>query len=238
MFGFGRPGQKRSPPHFGSYNIWQDVTEVFAAADALGWERFSLVGHSRGAVIAALACGTFPERIEHLALIEGIATFISREREAPELLASAYLSLKTQTARHQSVHPSLAAAIAVRVDGKFPVAPSDAQALAARAWNPSKAATPGPTITNCWPILRCVLPSASSMLFARIKQPVHLLIAEQGIIIHHAEVQGWLATQTNIHQSLLPGGHHFTHERKLPGSGRMVAASVKHLSGRVLQEAA
>jgi surfactin synthase thioesterase subunit len=44
--------------------------------------------------------------------------------------------------------------------------------------------------------------------FARIKQPVHLLIAEQGIIIHHAEVQGWLATQTNIHQSLLPGGHH------------------------------
>ena len=37
---------------------------------------------------------------------------------------------------------------------------------------------------------------------------MHLLIAEQGIIIHHAEVQGWLATQTNIHQSLLPGGHH------------------------------
>ena len=202
-------GKSDHRPHFGAYNIWQDVTEVFAVADALGWERFSLVGHSRGAVIAGLACGTFPERIEHLALIEGVATFISREREAPELLASAYLSLKTQAARHQSVHPSLAAAIAVRVDGKFPVAQADAQALAARGVEPFEG---GYTWAYDYKLMansevRFTLGQLNAF-FARIKQPVHLLIAEQGIIIHHAEVQGWLATQTNIRQSRLPGGHH------------------------------
>jgi pimeloyl-ACP methyl ester carboxylesterase len=195
--------------HFGAYNIWQDVTEVFAIADALQWDSFSLVGHSRGAVIAALACGTFPERIEHLALIEGIATYVSRDSAAPELLASAYLSLKTQAARPQSVHASLAAAIAIRADGKFPVSQSDAQALAARGVEPFEG---GYTWAYDYKLLansevRFTLAQLNAF-FARIKQPVHLLIADNGIIIHHAEVQHWLATQTNIAQTQLPGGHH------------------------------
>src|SRR5690606_41685879 len=35
--------------HRSSYNIWEDVGELFAVADLLGWNEFALLGHSRGA---------------------------------------------------------------------------------------------------------------------------------------------------------------------------------------------
>lgn len=195
--------------HFGAYNIWQDVPEVFAVADALEWDTFSLVGHSRGAVIAALACGTFPERIEKLALIEGIATYVAREVEAPELIASAYQSLTTQAARHQSVHPSLEAAITARAEGKFPVTLDDAKAFAKRGVEPFEG---GYTWAYDYKLLansevRFTLGQLNAF-FARIKQPVHLLIGDKGIIVNHAEVQNWLVTQKNIRLSQIPGGHH------------------------------
>ncbi|MGK2915619.1 MAG: alpha/beta fold hydrolase, partial [Porticoccaceae bacterium] len=37
-----------------TYNIWQDVGDVHAVAEQLGWENFALLGHSRGAMIATL----------------------------------------------------------------------------------------------------------------------------------------------------------------------------------------
>ena len=54
------------------YNIWQDIPDVFAIADAMGWQQFALLGHSRGAMISLLAAGTFPKRISRLGLVEGL----------------------------------------------------------------------------------------------------------------------------------------------------------------------
>lgn len=59
----------RSPDS--GYDIWQDIAEVLAIADQMGWKRFALLGHSRGAIIAALIAGTSPQRISHLAMIDG-----------------------------------------------------------------------------------------------------------------------------------------------------------------------
>ena len=48
-----------------SYDIWIDIGEVMSVADQMGWDRFALLGHSRGAIISGLIAGTFPERISH-----------------------------------------------------------------------------------------------------------------------------------------------------------------------------
>ena len=48
------------------------VRDVLAVADQLGWQRFTLVGHSMGAGIACLFAAAFPERISRLVLIEGL----------------------------------------------------------------------------------------------------------------------------------------------------------------------
>lgn len=55
-----------------SYHYLDYVGVVLAAADALQLDRYTLLGHSLGAGIAALAAAAMPERIERLLLIEGL----------------------------------------------------------------------------------------------------------------------------------------------------------------------
>ncbi|MGA0588362.1 alpha/beta fold hydrolase [Dyella sp. KRB-257] len=68
------PGHGHSD-HLGegaSYH-WSDyVRAVLGAADALGLERYALLGHSLGAGIASMVAAARPERIERLLLIEGL----------------------------------------------------------------------------------------------------------------------------------------------------------------------
>jgi len=54
------------------YHFVDYVRLVLAAADALGLERFDLLGHSLGAGIAALSAAAAPSRIRRLLLIEGL----------------------------------------------------------------------------------------------------------------------------------------------------------------------
>jgi pimeloyl-ACP methyl ester carboxylesterase len=54
------------------YHFVDYVRQVLAAADALGLERFDLLGHSLGAGIAAMIAAAAPARIERLLLIEGL----------------------------------------------------------------------------------------------------------------------------------------------------------------------
>ncbi|GAA0682726.1 alpha/beta fold hydrolase [Dyella marensis] len=54
------------------YHFVDYVRAVLAAADALGLERFDLLGHSLGAGIAALAAAAAPSRVHRLLLIEGL----------------------------------------------------------------------------------------------------------------------------------------------------------------------
>jgi pimeloyl-ACP methyl ester carboxylesterase len=55
-----------------SYRYLDYVQAVLAAVDAMQLGRYSLLGHSLGAGIAALVAAATPERIERLLLIEGL----------------------------------------------------------------------------------------------------------------------------------------------------------------------
>jgi len=57
------------------------VNAVLDIADALGWQTFSLLGHSMGAGIASLVAASVPERVQRLVVIEalgGLAETVER----------------------------------------------------------------------------------------------------------------------------------------------------------------
>jgi pimeloyl-ACP methyl ester carboxylesterase len=116
-----------------SYNLWQDVGDLIEIADALGWERFRFIGHSRGAAIGTLLAGTYPERIEQLVLIEGGLPLIDPPEQAPQRLADALRAKRELAGRSGRVFPDKPRAIAERAAGFSKVTLGAAEILARRS---------------------------------------------------------------------------------------------------------
>src|SRR5690606_27983762 len=85
------PGHGRSAhlPPGAEYALPSYIHAVLDAADALGWDRFALLGHSMGAAVAAMAAVAVPERIERLALIETVGPLSEEADAAPARLRQA-----------------------------------------------------------------------------------------------------------------------------------------------------
>jgi pimeloyl-ACP methyl ester carboxylesterase len=67
--GHGRSGHR---PAGTWYHFIDYVSDVMALAQALGLERFDLVGHSMGGAVATLLAAAYPERVRRLVLIEAL----------------------------------------------------------------------------------------------------------------------------------------------------------------------
>ena len=63
-------GHSQHRPPGVRYHFIDYLDDVLAAADALGWKHFSLLGHSLGGGIASFLAAAFPERVQNLYLIE------------------------------------------------------------------------------------------------------------------------------------------------------------------------
>lgn len=95
-----------------SYLFVDWVREVFAAADALEWERFHLLGHSMGAGIASLAAVAHPERILSLLCLDGFMPVTSEADEVTSRLRD-YVR-DTLRDRRQVSFPTEQAALEIR----------------------------------------------------------------------------------------------------------------------------
>ena len=70
---FDLRGHGRSEaPRNGDYAITAVAADIGAVADALGLERFALVGHSMGGGVALAYAGAHPERVDRLLLLDPI----------------------------------------------------------------------------------------------------------------------------------------------------------------------
>ncbi|WP_035847851.1 alpha/beta fold hydrolase [Kitasatospora azatica] len=74
----------------GDFTLDEIAADVLALADELGWDRFSLVGHSMGAKAAQLVLALAPERVRKLAGVTPVpAARYPLEGEADELFHAA-----------------------------------------------------------------------------------------------------------------------------------------------------
>jgi pimeloyl-ACP methyl ester carboxylesterase len=71
----------------GYYHFPDYVADVDAIVEHLAPERLALVGHSMGGVIATLYTGARPERVQKLALLEGVGGTVTPAELAPDRFA-------------------------------------------------------------------------------------------------------------------------------------------------------
>jgi pimeloyl-ACP methyl ester carboxylesterase len=79
------PGHGYSDPYLSSsYHLVDYTRDIVRIADYLGWDKFSLVGHSMGGSISILIAGALPHRVKRLVLIDILGPFTSSSYESPQ----------------------------------------------------------------------------------------------------------------------------------------------------------
>jgi pimeloyl-ACP methyl ester carboxylesterase len=111
------PGHGRSA-HLGpgaEYSSFVAINAVLDAADALGWERFALLGHSMGAGISSLTAAACPQRVRRLVCIEALGGLGEPAAQAPARMREAMAAARTPSRRARRVFASLAAPVRARM---------------------------------------------------------------------------------------------------------------------------
>ncbi|WP_331347089.1 alpha/beta fold hydrolase [Cellvibrio sp. UBA7661] len=209
-------GQSAHRPGQMTYTPWDDINDVLAVADYLGWERFVLLGHSRGAIIGTLAAGAFPERFIALGLIEGLLPEPAKPQDAPRQLAAAITGLRAQQQKTPSVYPDLTIAIKARERGMFPLSNAAATALTLRGVIPKGDGYSWSTDPRLLApsVIKLSAEQLGSFVNA-VSAPVKLLLAEDGLPKLYANYLHEVKQFPHIDFEVLPGGHHLHMEQQV-----------------------
>jgi pimeloyl-ACP methyl ester carboxylesterase len=189
----------------GEYNLWSDLPDLLALAKEMGWKKFLVLGHSRGALIARLLAAALPDTISALVLLDAFAPASSSADDCPQQLAAYLRDRRRLHGRKIGVFKSTEQAIAVRVD----------KGMARVAAEPIVMRNLEPCATGWrW---RMDARLAGSSVFKmtedhnrainrRLTMPVHLLTGRDGYgsYLVSPELQ-----QYGIIVEQLEGGHHF-----------------------------
>lgn len=200
-------GHSAHRPAGAAYNIWDYAHDVLQVAEQLGWQRFTLLGHSMGAIVSVLLAGAMPERVERLALIDGVIPYTGEADTAPQKLGESLRALLEVDERRKPVYTSFDEAVSARMKGVGAVSREAAERLAQRGLMP----VPGGLTWRT--DARLMLPSpmrltrAHALAFVdRVECPVSLVLAEQGLMTE-PPIRG-LVDRFPFERQRLPGGHH------------------------------
>lgn len=102
-------------PPSGEYSPVGAARAALAAADALGWSRFALLGHSMGGAIATLLAAASPSRIERLALVEALGGLVEDEARTARRLRDAFAAQAGPAGQRRRVFADPASAVRARL---------------------------------------------------------------------------------------------------------------------------
>lgn len=198
-------GYSEHRPAGAGYAPADHVHDVLRVAELLGWQRFGLLGHSMGAIVSVLLAGALPERVSHLALIDGVLPPASGPQDAAERMGMALTAQLRLPTKRKTVYATLEAGIQARMKGMVAVSREAAELLAQRGLMPvpggyswrsdSRLTLPSPTR----------LDHDQAMAFVRrIACPARLVVASEGMLARHTG----LLEQLPFELQTLPGGHH------------------------------
>ncbi len=204
------PGHGRSDhrPAGARYHFVDWPLDVAATAGALGWERFSLLGHSMGAGIASLLAATLGDRVERLVLLDGLAPGMTEPEDAPARLAAAiaeHLAPAPPARRYASFEEA-----ALRFSrARSELSAEGAAALASRAIRvdaDGAAFSADPRLRGTSP-LRLSRAHVEAFL-SRIRCPALLVRPAAGMPIGEGTWSALTALVPGLEVAHVPGGHH------------------------------
>ena len=223
------PGHGRSDhrPAGVPYHFVDFVPDVLAAADALGWFRFVLLGHSLGTGIGCFVAAVAPQRVAALALVEGIGPLSGQPEEEPDRLADSIRQMAGHGRRPPRRYADLAAAVAARAR-VGDLSPQAAERLVRR----SLRAAGDALVWRSDPRLRYRSPSYLTeeqvrAFLARIACPTLLLTGADAHVAARPGFAERCRCVAGLVHRVLPGGHHL----HLDHPGRVAAPLAAFLAG-------
>ena len=111
------PGHGRSAhlPPGAEYSLAGTVHAVLDAADALGWERFALLGHSMGAAIGSIVAAAAPARVSRFVAIEALGALADAEEHTARRLRESIAARRALADKPLRVFADLDAAVRARM---------------------------------------------------------------------------------------------------------------------------
>jgi pimeloyl-ACP methyl ester carboxylesterase len=117
LFAADLPGHGASAhlPPGADYSFAGAMHAVLDIADALGWERFSLLGHSMGAGIGSLVAAACPQRVERFVAIEALGALAETPDRTVERMREAVAATRALARKRLRVFPRVDDAVQARV---------------------------------------------------------------------------------------------------------------------------
>jgi len=221
------PGHGRSdhaPPGM-AYRFADGIFDALAAADALGWESFDLLGHSMGAGIASLTAAACPHRIRRLVAIEALGALTTPAEQTLVQLRRALTQARELPGKPLRVFGSADEAIAARIKASG-LSRDAATALVLRGIKP----VPGgyswssdPRLTLASP-QRFTEPQVLALLHG-IEARTLLIVAPDSLVkpVSEEAMIARIAAVAKVELRELTGGHHLHLENPEP-VGRAIVA--------------
>ena len=111
-----QPGHGRSAhlPAGADYSFAGAINAILDVADALGWERFALLGHSMGAGIASMIAAACPHRVERLLAIEALGALAETPERTVGRMRDAVAANRALKDKRLRVFPDVETAVRAR----------------------------------------------------------------------------------------------------------------------------
>ena len=205
------PGHGHSDhrPSGSAYYFIDMVMDVIEAADVLGLESFSLLGHSMGAGVATYLAGTLQEKIDYVILIEGIGSIVQKPEKMPEDFRESVIQWMRRSKKQLPIYPDIESAVKVRhqVGG---ILKSSVRPLVERGLKPVN----GGYTWRSDPILKSksrhyFTEEQAQAFIKEITAPVLLIEGENTEKDYWYELlQKRMPHVKNLQHQIVPGGHH------------------------------
>jgi len=213
------PGQGLTTHRFpqGTYNVWDDLLDLLALADQLGWQRFHVLAHSRGAMIATLLAAAAPERICSLNLLDGILPKPVKAEDCVDQLQRFITDFRRPSRQSSKIYASFDDALKARCISAG-MTEVTARPIVERALELSSLGYRWRHDTRVMAASSFKLTQAHlDAVMQSLRAPTLLLLAEHGVAQLLGDMLQWLHQFLIVQQRAVGGSHHFHLEPETAG---------------------